>query len=177
MIATFIEQHIRTIKDFPKEGVYFKDITPLLLEPSLCDEITDTIAQQLAPLQPTKIAAIESRGFLFGMLLANKLRLPFVPIRKEGKLPAETISACYELEYGTNVIELHKDAITPNDRVVIHDDVLATGGTAKAAYSLIESLGGTVVAFSFLLNLDFLHGKALLEKDCSAPIFCLKDYD
>ncbi len=153
-----IEQYIRNITDFPKKGIQFKDITPLLAS----REATDACVQQFIDLldnqKVDKVVAIEARGFFFGMLLAQRLNVGFIPIRKPGKLPYKTLKESYDLEYGTDSLEIHEDAIKKDDLVLLHDDVLATGGTAKAACNLIERLGGEVVQCNFLIELEFLKG-------------------
>ena len=154
---------IRDVPDFPKKGIIFKDITTLLKNPEALKE-TSSILHNLAKDKGiTKVAGIESRGFIFGGLLAEKLNAGFVPIRKPNKLPAEKISETYALEYGTDTIEIHKDAIIAGDKVLLHDDLLATGGTANAAVKLIEKLGGEVVQISFMIELVFLNGRELLK--------------
>ncbi|SDX55573.1 adenine phosphoribosyltransferase [Aequorivita viscosa] len=153
-----IEQYIRNITDFPKRGIQFKDITPLLAS----REATDACVQQFIDLldnqKVDKVVAIEARGFFFGMLLAQRLNVGFIPIRKPGKLPYKTLKESYDLEYGTDSLEIHEDAIKKGDLVLLHDDVLATGGTAKAACNLIERLGAEVVQCNFLIELEFLNG-------------------
>jgi adenine phosphoribosyltransferase len=155
---------IRDVPDFPKPGILFKDITPLLKDPALCRDITSEMARRLEGQQVDAIAAVESRGFLFGMMLANALNIPFIPVRKSGKLPYKTIGFEYSLEYGTAKVEIHTDAIKPGWNVLIHDDLLATGGTAAAAAELVLASGGTVAGFAFLVGLDFLKGKEYLSK-------------
>lgn len=162
MIESAIKLSVRDVVDFPKPGIVFKDITPILKDAALSAEITKALAAQLAGIQIDVIAGIESRGFLFGMLLAQALQVPFVPIRKAGKLPSKTIQQKYELEYGNSTLELHEDAILPGQKVLIHDDLLATGGTVIAASKLILQLNAEVAAFSFIIGLDFLQGKARL---------------
>ncbi|MHB9002700.1 MAG: adenine phosphoribosyltransferase [Coriobacteriia bacterium] len=153
---------IRDIPDFPQKGVIFKDITPLLASPEgFCNAI-DTIAAEYAEAGVTKVMGAEARGFIFGGALAYKLCAGFVPARKPGKLPWSTTGHQYELEYGTDTLEVHTDAIEVGDRVVIIDDVLATGGTAAAKAALVEKMGGEVIGFAFLLELDFLHGREKL---------------
>ncbi|MFA6980862.1 MAG: adenine phosphoribosyltransferase [Ignavibacteriaceae bacterium] len=154
---------IRDVPDFPKNGIIFKDITTLLKNPEALKETSSILYDLAKDKGITKVAGIESRGFIFGGLLAEKLNAGFVPIRKPNKLPAEKISETYALEYGTDTIEIHKDAILPGDRVLLHDDLLATGGTAQAAVKLIEKLGGEVVQISFLIELVFLNGRELLK--------------
>lgn len=158
-----VKSKIRDVKDFPKPGIMFKDVTPLLTNPEICAEIVDHLANDWKLERPDVIVGIESRGFLFGMLLAQRLNKPFVPIRKEGKLPWDTIAHTYSLEYGEATVEIHKDSISPNSNVLIHDDLLATGGTAIAAAELVEKLGSNVIGFSFLVQLDFLNGSEMLE--------------
>jgi adenine phosphoribosyltransferase len=149
---------IRDIPDFPKPGIIFKDITPALQNPQALAEIVDKMAEYASSRNADVIVGIESRGFVFGAPVAVKLGKGFVPVRKIGKLPHETIQCEYALEYGTSAVEIHRDAITPGQRVVIVDDLLATGGTAAASARLVEELGGQVVGFVFLIELTFLHG-------------------
>lgn len=168
-----LSEYIREVPDFPKEGIRFKDITPLLQSP---EAIRESVSQFLALLEGQKIdkvVAIESRGFLFGMLLAEKLNAGFVPIRKPGKLPSETYSEVYELEYGKDTLEIHCDAIKKGDRILIHDDVLATGGTAKTACNLVKRMGGEIVQCNFLIELEFLNGRNKLN---SYPVESLLKY-
>lgn len=160
MIGEKIKSVVRDIPDFPAPGIIFKDITPLLKDPVLCREITDSFYDQLKDLRIDVVAAIESRGFLFGMLLAQRLGCAFVPIRKQGKLPHKTMQQMYALEYGSAVMEIHEDAILPNQRVLVHDDLLATGGTVEAATRLILRLNATVTAYSFVIALEFLKGRS-----------------
>lgn len=159
-----LKKYIRSVKDFPIEGIMFRDITTLLIDPVASQKTIDELYNQAKDLNITKVVGIESRGFLFGMLLAEKLGVGFVPIRKPGKLPAETESVEYELEYGTDKIEIHKDAINQGDKILLHDDLLATGGTAEAACKLIEKLGGEVVQVSFIVELSFLNGREHIKK-------------
>ena len=166
-MATSIEQRvkdaIRDIPDFPKKGIIFKDITPILNDAQLCNDIAEAIVAQVKDLNIEAIACVEARGFLFGPIIAQKLKIPFIPIRKKGKLPYKTVSHEYDLEYGSAIVEMHEDAVPKGTRVLIHDDLLATGGTAAAAAELIK-MYGEVVAFSFLVDLTFLNGKDALEK-------------
>lgn len=159
----YLKSCIRDVPDFPRSGILFKDITPLLYDVTARTLVIDLLAAAHVDKKIEVVAAIEARGFLFGMLLAERLRVPFVPIRKAGKLPYRKKSASYNLEYGTAEIEIHDDAILPGARVLIHDDVLATGGTARAAASLIHEMGGTLVGFSFIINLSFLPGSLNLS--------------
>jgi len=165
---------IRDIPDFPKPGIIFKDITPILLNPELCNATTDYILNSIT--QPfDAIVGVESRGFLFGLPLANKANVPFILARKKGKLPGETEAITYDLEYGSATIEIHKDHIKPDAKVLVHDDLLATGGTAKAAADLVKKLGAEVVAFSFLVDLSFLSGKEKLDP-VSSNIYSVVTY-
>ena len=157
-----LSAYIRDIPNFPKKGIVFKDLTTLLKNPVAFRQAADQLYATVADKNIDKVVAIESRGFIFGALLAEKLNAGFVPIRKPGKLPAQTLQAEYLLEYGTDILEIHQDAIAPGERVLLHDDLLATGGTAEAACRLIEQLGGQVVHISFLVELGFLNGKEKL---------------
>ena len=154
---------VRDIPDFPVKGVIFKDITPLLSDMVLYNKIIDTIVNQYKDKNITKIAGLESRGFLFGISIAQKLNIPFVPIRKKGKLPYKTVSTTYSLEYGTATIEMHIDAVNENDNVLIVDDLLATGGTAYAAVELVKKLKANVIGCAFVIELTFLNGKEKLK--------------
>lgn len=158
-----LESFIRDVPDFPKPGILFKDITPLLASPEAFAEANDAMLAPFANEQIDIVVGIESRGFLFGTHVAEVLKVPFVPIRKAGKLPYTTLAETYDLEYGTATVEVHTDAIAEGQRVLIVDDLLATGGTTKAACKLIERLGGKVVGATFLLELCFLPGRAVLE--------------
>lgn len=161
---------LRDVHDFPRPGILFKDITPLLSNPAVREEVVTTIVNHFRPLGPDAIAAVEARGFIFGMLIAQGLHIPFIPVRKTGKLPYKKITQEYSLEYGTAEIEMHEDAIQPGTRVIIHDDLLATGGTAVAAGQMIRRLGGTVAGYSFLINLSFLPGETrLIEQFAIQP--------
>lgn len=169
-----INQTIRSIPDFPKPGILFKDITPLFENQKLCSRMVEEMIAQ-APVKPDAIIGIESRGFLFGFLMANKLNVPFVLVRKAGKLPYKTLSFKYDLEYGSSAIEIHEDALKKNWKVLIHDDLLATGGTAAAAAELVKMSGAQVAGFSFIVELEFLKGKEKL-KSHSNNITCLVQY-
>lgn len=158
-----LKKYIRSIKDFPVKGIMFRDITTLLKEPFALNETLDKLYSFAKELNVDKIVGIESRGFIFGSLLAQKLNAGFVPIRKPGKLPAEKESQTYELEYGTDKIEIHKDAIKAGEKILLHDDLLATGGTAEASCKLIEKLGGKVIQVSFIIELTFLKGRNKLR--------------
>ncbi|UPT65254.1 MAG: adenine phosphoribosyltransferase [Sphingobacteriales bacterium JAD_PAG50586_3] len=159
MIEERLKDAIRDVADFPKPGIMFKDITPILTDNTLCDDIVEETIKRLQGTKIDAIAGIESRGFLFGFLIAQKLRVPFIPVRKAGKLPYDTIAYTYNLEYGTATIEVHTDAIKAGDNVLIHDDLLATGGTAIAAAELVKQLGGNVAGYSFIVELEFLNGR------------------
>jgi adenine phosphoribosyltransferase len=163
MISTKLENSLRDIADFPKPGILFKDITPILKDASLCTEVIDEFVSRLEGIQIDVIAGIESRGFLFGLMLANKLGIPFVPIRKKGKLPFNTVAESYDLEYGSATLEIHTDAIFSGQRVLIHDDLLATGGTVGAATRLVQKLEGEVAGYAFVVSLDFLNAREQLE--------------
>lgn len=154
---------IRDIPNFPKPGIVFKDITPVLSDPEAMRQVIDRFLAFADRQHPDVIVGIESRGFVMGMPLAMELGLPFVPVRKLGKLPHDTIQEHYDLEYGTNTLEVHSDAITAGQRVLIADDLLATGGTAKATIKLAERLGGTVCGLTFMVELGFLHGRSILS--------------
>jgi adenine phosphoribosyltransferase len=176
MPENIVKNLIRTIPDFPQKGVMFKDISPIFLHPAVCEQIVEKLASeslQFGSIQA--VAAIESRGFLLGILLAQKMGVPFHMIRKKGKLPGETVQETYQLEYGNATIEIHKGFIQPGEKVLIHDDVLATGGTAAAAAKLIEKEGGNVAGFAFLIELTFLKGREVLS-NINAPIYSLLKY-
>ena len=175
MISEKLDKAIREVPNFPKEGINFKDITTLLLNPELSTEIVDAFIDRLKGKKIDAIVGVESRGFLFGFLLANKMKIPFVPIRKVGKLPGETLKFKYDLEYGSAEMEVHKSDVKEGWNVVVHDDLLATGGTACAASELIQQLGANVAAFAFVISLDYLKGNEKLEK-YSKEIISLKRY-
>jgi adenine phosphoribosyltransferase len=159
MIEQQIKSAVRDIPDFPKPGIVFKDITTILKDPALCDGIVDAFVAQLQGHRIDAIAGVESRGFLFGLTLATKLGVPFIPVRKAGKLPYTIRQKKYDLEYGTAIIEMHTDAFEPGAHILLHDDLLATGGTVVAASDLIQEMGGVVCGFSFVVGLGFLKGK------------------
>jgi adenine phosphoribosyltransferase len=163
MLEQKIRSAIRDVADFPKPGILFKDITPILHDPVLCNEIAEAFVSSLNGRRIDAVAGIESRGFLFGFTLAAKLKVPFVLVRKAGKLPYKKKAFEYDLEYGSATIEMHEDEIKPGWNVLIHDDLLATGGTAEAAAKLITLLGGNVDGFSFLVELGFLKGREKLS--------------
>jgi adenine phosphoribosyltransferase len=158
-----LEDFIRIIPDFPKKGIVFKDITPLLANSEAMRQCLDALVD-LVPDRIDKVIGVESRGFFFGTLLAQRLNAGFIPVRKPGKLPFATLKQPYELEYGWDALEIHEDAITKGDRILVHDDVLATGGTAQAVCKLVERLGGEIVQCNFIMQLDFLKGAEKLER-------------
>lgn len=170
-IEQAIKQALRDVPDFPKPGIMFKDITPIFYDQKLCTQIVDEFIARFET-KPDAIVGIESRGFLFGFLVANKLDIPFVLVRKAGKLPYKTVSIEYDLEYGTSKIEMHEDALQKGWNVIIHDDLLATGGTADAAANLVKKLGANVLGFNFVIGLDFLEGNKKLINH-SKNITCL----
>jgi len=155
---------LRDVIDFPKPGIVFKDITPLLANPPVRRQVVEVIADHFSKEHIDVVAAVEARGFIFGMLIAQELNIPFVPIRKSGKLPYKKIHQDYALEYGVASIEMHEDALRLGARVLIHDDLLATGGTAAAAGNMISRLQGEVAGFSFIINLAFLPGEGVLTQ-------------
>ncbi len=157
-----LQSFIRDVPNFPKQGIVFKDITPLLAHPEARRSVVEEIANNYQDQKIDAIAAVEARGFIFGSLLAEALSVPFIPIRKSGKLPFKKIHEEYALEYGTASIEMHEDAIQIGSRVLIHDDLLATGGTSSAAANMIKKLGGEGVGFSFVINRTFLEGERIL---------------
>ena len=154
---------IRDIPDFPKRGIVFKDIMPLLADPEALHETVERLAEFAEPRKPDLILGAEARGFILGAALAYRLNCGFVAARKPGKLPWRTVSVKYALEYGFDALELHADAIKPGTRVIVHDDLLATGGTARAKVDLVEQLGGEVVGLAFVIELEFLNGRDRLE--------------
>lgn len=164
---------IRDIPDFPQPGILFKDITPILRSPTAFQAAVDALCESHRDDRFDLICGIESRGFLFGAAMAYKLGVGFIPVRKPGKLPYQTIRESYALEYGTNVLEMHADAVEAGQRVLIVDDLLATGGTAEAAGKLVRSLGGAVAAYSFVIELSFLSGRLRLG---DAPVKSLLTY-
>jgi adenine phosphoribosyltransferase len=168
MTAEAIKAAIRDIPDFPKPGIVFKDITPILRDPALFGAAVGIFAERHRARTIHRIAAVESRGFLFGAALAHALGVGIVPIRKKGKLPYRTVEQTYDLEYGTATIEAHEDAFAPGESVLLIDDLLATGGTARAAADLIERLGARVLEIDFLIELSFLNGRARLAPH---PVF------
>ena len=169
-----IERHIREVPDFPQPGISFKDITPLIEDGAAFRAAVDALGENVEHLHYDRIVAAEARGFVFGTALAYRAGKGLVLARKPNKLPRETISASYELEYGTNALEVHTDAFPPGSRVLVVDDLLATGGTARAMCQLVENAGGTVAGVAFLIELRFLDGRKLLE---GYPVTSLIAYD
>jgi len=162
-LIKILKESIRSVPDFPKPGIIYKDITPLLNDKYLLELTSRMLAEPFRGHRVDFVAGLESRGFLFGTNLAQDLHAGFIPIRKPNKLPAETESVEYVLEYGTDTLEVHKDSIQPGDNVLIHDDLIATGGSALAATKLIENLGGNIIGYSFVMEIEALNGKDNLE--------------
>ncbi len=175
MLEQKIKNTIRDVADFPKKGIIFKDITPILHDQQLCNEIINEFAKRFIGKNIDAIIGIESRGFLFGFTLADKLNIPFILVRKAGKLPYKSIFQEYDLEYGSAKIEMHIDEIQPGWNILIHDDLLATGGTAAAAAKLVQIQKGKVAGFAFLIELEFLKGKEKLT-EFSNTIISLATY-
>jgi adenine phosphoribosyltransferase len=175
-LANSIKAIVRDVNDFPKPGIVFKDITPVLAEPVIRKEIIHAIVANFRNHKLDAVAAIEARGFILGSLIAQELHLPFIPIRKSGKLPYKALREEYALEYGTASIEMHEDALGPGDRVLIHDDLLATGGTATAAGHLVEKAKAKVAGFSFLINLTFLPGETRIKNIFDIKPFSVVHY-
>ena len=169
-----LKAKIRTVPNWPIEGVMFRDITTLLQDPDAFQAACDQFYQRYKDMQIDKIVGIDARGFIFGAVLAYKLNVGFVPVRKKGKLPAKTISEAYDLEYGQDVLEMHADAIEKGDRILIVDDLIATGGTIAATVKLVEKQGGEVVECVFLVELPDLHGRKKIE---GYPIFTLTEFE
>lgn len=160
-----LESAIRDVNDFPKPGIVFKDITPLLADGNLFRLTTELFAETLQGEKPDKVIGIDARGFIFGAALADRLGAGFVPVRKKGKLPWDTTGVAYSLEYGEAHVEIHRDAVSPGEKVILVDDLLATGGTASAAIQLVKELGGEIICVSFLVELQFLEGREKLDSD------------
>ncbi|MBW8001284.1 MAG: adenine phosphoribosyltransferase [Planctomycetes bacterium] len=157
-----LKQYIRDIPDWPKEGILFRDITPLLANPDALNSAVEALCESFKDSDIDYVAAVEARGFIFGVAVADKLNVGFIPIRKKGKLPFKTQSITYDLEYGSDTLEVHEDAVNVGDKVLMVDDLLATGGTMKAACELIEKIGGQIVAITCLIELAFLPGREKL---------------
>jgi adenine phosphoribosyltransferase len=171
-----LQKSIRDVKDYPKPGIIFKDITPAFADPHLVREIVAALVAEYKPRKLDAIIGVEARGFIFASILAHALDCRFIPVRKAGKLPFKVIQQSYSLEYGTSALEMHIDAIQPGWRVLIHDDLLATGGTAGAAADMVRKLEGEVAGFSFLVNLSFLPGAQNLEARFGVKPHTLLDY-
>jgi adenine phosphoribosyltransferase len=163
--SAWLASHLRDVPDFPRPGIVFKDLTPLLADVDAFRYAVDAIADHAAGLTVDKVVGIEARGFIFAAAVAYRLGAGFVPVRKTGKLPWKTVTETYELEYGTDMLELHEDGIAPNDSVYVVDDVLATGGTAAATCRLVERLAGVIAGLAFVVELGFLEGRAKLPKE------------
>jgi adenine phosphoribosyltransferase len=161
--AGWLKERIRDVPDFPKPGIVFKDITPLLADPDALRTTVDALAGHFAGLNVAKVIGVEARGFIIASPVAYSLGAGFIPVRKTGKLPWQLRSEEYELEYGTDLLEIHSDAVSPGEQVLVIDDVLATGGTAAATCRLVEALGGAVAGLGFVIELTFLGGRAKLE--------------
>jgi len=174
-IENRLKSAIRDVNDFPKQGIVFKDITPILEDAQLCKDINEALLSPYGHQQIDAVIGVESRGFFFGMMMAQKLGVPFIPVRKAGKLPYKTIAHSYDLEYGSATVEMHIDTLKPGWRVIIHDDLLATGGTAGAAAALTLKQNAEIAGFSFLVGLSFLEGKEKLTQ-YAADIQCLIEY-
>jgi adenine phosphoribosyltransferase len=174
MSAVDLRALIREIPDFPKAGILFKDITPLLLDPAALDLAVSELAAFAQPLEVDLVIAAEARGFILGAALARELGAGFVPARKPGRLPSETVSVEYILEYGVDALEVHADALSHGARVLVHDDLLATGGTARGVCDLAAGLGAEIVGCAFLIELGFLHGRARLDP---YPVHAVLEYD
>jgi len=170
----YLKSTIRSIPNFPKKGIVFRDITTLLKDPKALRLVIDLFYEEYRDKSISKVVSVESRGFIFGAALAYKLQAGFLPIRKKGKLPADTVQQQYALEYGIDSMEIHTDAIQPGDRIIVHDDLLATGGTIEAACKLVERLEGEIVGLSFLIELSFLNGRERIKQ---YPIQTLITYD
>jgi adenine phosphoribosyltransferase len=162
--SDYIKQHIRTVPDWPSPGVQFRDITPLLSNPRVFRVLIDQFVHRYFDVRPSAIAGLDARGFIIGSVLAYELNVGFVPIRKKGKLPFTTVAETYELEYGSATVELHTDAVTPRDRVVLIDDLIATGGTMMAGRRLLERLGATVIEGAAIVDLPELQGSQKLRE-------------
>jgi adenine phosphoribosyltransferase len=169
-----LKKKIREIPDFPKPGILFYDVTTLLKDPEGLRAAIDLFSERYADQGISKVLGIESRGFILGPALAYNLNAGFVPVRKKGKLPAETLSVSYELEYGTDTLEIHRDAVQPGERIIIIDDLIATGGTAAATVEMAQGLGAKLVEIAFLIELGFLNGRAKIPSDL--PVYSVLKY-
>jgi len=169
-----LKKYIRDVPDFPKKGILFKDITTLIKEPEAFRHTIDRLVEKYKDESIDKIVSVEARGYIFGGALAYNLNCGFIPVRKPGKLPGEKVAMDYTLEYGTNTVEIHKDGVQSGDKVLVFDDLLATGGTVHATCKLIEQLGGKIIGCAFLINLKFLPGAEKLKE---YPVFSLIEYE
>lgn len=169
-----LKEHIRSIPDFPKKGIVFRDITPLIGDREVFKKVIDKFHERYKKKDIDAIVSVESRGFIFGAALAYKLGCAIIPVRKKGKLPYKTFNATYELEYGTDTLEIHQDAFKPGDKVLILDDLLATGGTTCAVINLVKKLEGKIIGAAFVIELEFLKGR---EKIKDIPVFSLVKYE
>jgi adenine phosphoribosyltransferase len=176
LLSDSLKAVIRDVPDFPQPGIVFKDITPVLAHPQARQQVVDAIVANFEGQRIEAVAGIEARGFILGAMLAQQMEVPFVPIRKAGKLPFRSIREDYSLEYGKAAIEIHEDALKAGQRVLVHDDLLATGGTATAAGNLVKKLGADLVGFSFIINLSFLPGEQLLKTRFGKRPFSLVTY-
>jgi adenine phosphoribosyltransferase len=174
--AAYIRQHIRTVPDWPAPGVMFRDITPLLANPRVFRVLIDQFVHRYFDVKPAAIAGLDARGFIIGSVVAYELNIGFVPIRKKGKLPFTTVEETYELEYGSATVEMHTDAVQPGDRVVLIDDLIATGGTMMAGKKLLERLGAVVLEGAAIVDLPELSGSARL-RESGLPLFTLVDFE
>ncbi|MEN9630147.1 MAG: hypothetical protein RJA10_3375 [Pseudomonadota bacterium] len=174
--SLYIRSHIRTVPDWPAPGVQFRDITPLLSNPRVFRVLIDQFVHRYFDVRPTAVAGLDARGFIIGAVLAYELGVGFVPIRKKGKLPFSTVEETYELEYGSATVEMHTDAVRPGDRVVLIDDLIATGGTMMAGKKLLERLGAQVIEGAAIVDLPELGGSRKL-RDAGLPLFTLVDFD
>ncbi|MDT7833763.1 adenine phosphoribosyltransferase [Aquabacterium sp. OR-4] len=175
LTADYIRQHIRTVPDWPAPGVQFRDITPLLQNPKVFRVLIDEFVHRWFDLKPDAVAGLDARGFILGAVVAYELNVGFVPIRKKGKLPYTTVEESYELEYGSATVEMHTDAVKPGDRVVLIDDLIATGGTMTAGLRLLQKLGATVIEGAAIVDLPELGGSQRI-RDAGLPLFTLVDY-
>ena len=176
LLSDSLKAVIRDVPDFPQPGIVFKDITPVLAHPKARQQVVDAIVANFEGQKVEAVAGIEARGFILGAMVAQQMGVPFVPIRKAGKLPFKSIREDYSLEYGKAAIEIHQDALAAGQRVLVHDDLLATGGTAAAAGNLVTKLGAELVGFSFIINLSFLPGEQVLKTRFGKHPFSLVTY-
>ena len=174
--ADYIKQHIRTVPDWPAPGVQFRDITPLLANPRVFRVLIDQFVHRYFDVRPTAIAGLDARGFIIGSVLAYELNVGFIPIRKKGKLPFTTVEETYELEYGSATVEIHTDAVKQGDRIVLIDDLIATGGTMMAGSRLLQRLGATVIEGAAIVDLPELHGSRKL-RDSGLPLFTMVTFE